>query len=206
MKQKKPSLRKSVSFGENSASLLNSSSHSCPPELEEEPTGNNDSPLWYTKEEYRAIRQDMKQKLEKSGGRCSRGLELVDSNANASAAMSKIRRKNFVQSLLSLQADHRDHQLTDELGLQRLASAMSKEDMKEARIRATNDSLAAFELHSSEHGTSSSSLSKCCHELEQCCMKAKTAEEYSKPVRSSRIRKHKSSPSFVTRADADGAF
>lgn len=83
---------------------------------------------------------------------------------------SSSRRKNIVQSVLALQEEHKDNQLNDATGLKRYAIALSKADQKEAQKRASQDSIEAFNLHS-------------VHKESKRYLRAKDAEEYSKPTK-----------------------
>ena len=122
--------------------------------------------VWYTSKEMKSIRQDMMFEL-KNESCIRRGLELFDAEVSSS---SKERRRNYVKSILSLQTEHRSMGLTDETGLQRLGVTLSKDDLKQAQFRASQDSIEAFQLHTETF-------------CPQTMMKAKTAEEYSKKTR-----------------------
>ena len=103
--------------------------------------------LWYNKDEFKAIRENSVMKDD-----------------------SIERRRNHVRCVLALQEEHKHHQIVDETGLKRYASALSKEDLKEAQRRASQDSIDAFLSHSD-------------HKEVSCYLRAKDAEEYSKPTK-----------------------
>ena len=83
---------------------------------------------------------------------------------------SSQRRRNHVRSVLALQEEHKDHQIVDETGLKRYSSALSKEDLKKAQRRASQTSMDAFQFHSD-------------HKEISCYLRARDAEEYSKPTK-----------------------
>ena len=140
-------MRKTVSFGDFSTVVV----------VTEEAESSS---LWYNKEEFRAIREDYAMAFEESP---PRGLEMDDD--------SSLRRKNHVQSVLALQEEHKDHRLQDETGLKRFSSALSKDDLKQAQKRASQDSKDAFQLHAAQK------------ELSSRYLRAKDAEEYSRPTK-----------------------
>ncbi|CAB9519488.1 expressed unknown protein [Seminavis robusta] len=144
-------MRKSVSFGEISVS-----------ELKEADTPQQNA-LWYNKDEIISIRKSAKSVSATEDG-CTRGLELTEENIK--------RRLRHVQSVLELQDEHREQDLVDEKGLQRYASALSKDEAKQAQRRASLDSVNAFQLYKEEQNDSLSSF-----------LTAASAEEYSKPTR-----------------------
>ncbi|CAB9519487.1 expressed unknown protein [Seminavis robusta] len=164
----------SVTFGENYISEL---------ALDDSSSLKNE--LYWSKDEMREIRQDVKLLVETQG--CARGLEFMDCCPNH----SKTRRVHHVKTVLALQEEHRDHDLKDEKGLQRLASALSKPNKEEAQYRASLDSADAFTLHVEQKLTRSLSF-----------LSAKDVEEYSKPTKSSlRANLKRASTMPSTRAD-----
>ena len=173
---KKSILRKTVSFGSISISVLD----------DQEPCPGTKQKLWYNELEYVAIKEDMKSLVsimdQSSADSCcdSRGLELVDDRIIS----SETRRRNYVESILSLQSEHQDHSLFDDRGIQRLASTLSKADLQQAQRRASEDSKEAFRLHL---------------EFVPEFLRAKTAEEYSKPTRMGLGRKNRSTPNLISR-------
>ncbi|CAB9527850.1 expressed unknown protein [Seminavis robusta] len=154
-------IRKTVSFGDFSVVAVQN-------EVRER------SALWYTKQDMKKIKEGSLSVSEHGSPSERRGLGIMDDDSSG-------RRRKIVKSVLALQEEHRDHCLDDAKGLQRYASALSKDATKEAQRRATQDSIDAFQVLSPDVELSP-------------YLRAKNAEEYSKPTRKTVMVRRKTPP------------